>query len=482
MGGFPITIGPIHFVGIGGIGMSGIAEVMHNLGYCVQGCDMEENTNVRRLRRLGVPVSIGHSAQHVQGAAAVVISSAVARDNIEVSQARALGVPIVHRAEMLGELMRLRRAIAVAGSHGKTTTTSLASALLDQAGLDPTVVNGGIINAYGSNARLGTGEWIVVEADESDGSFSKLPATICIVTNIDPEHVNHFANYGALVDAFAQFISNIPFYGVAILCADHPIVASLSRQTTDRRVITYGLSSEADVSAKTYHLEKRGVRFSVQFSEECCTRYADQLTVASQQAAWSDFFLPMIGKHNIQNALSIVALALELRLSPEDVRLAFRSFMGVGRRFSILAEEDNIRIVDDYGHHPVEIRATLEAARGITPGKLWTVIQPHRYTRLYNLFPEFLEVLELADRTFITPLYTAGEPAITGVGSLELVQKARERSLSVSYTETPKDLQAVVLSQLQSGDTVVFLGAGTISHWAHSFSEAFISSNKERDQ
>jgi UDP-N-acetylmuramate--alanine ligase len=460
--------------------MSGIAEVMHNLGYCVQGCDIDENANVRRLKRSGISVSIGHSIEHVQDVAAIVVSSAVTHKNAEVDQARALGIPVVRRAEMLGELMRLRHAIAVAGSHGKTTTTSLAAALLDQAGLDPTVVNGGIINAYGSNARLGTGEWIVVEADESDGSFTKLPATVCIVTNIDPEHIDHFANYEALIDAFAQFISNIPFYGAAILCADHPVVASLARQTTDRRVITYGLSSDADVSATSCSLERDGVRFTVHFSEKCRAKYADRLENVAD-AAWSDFFLPMVGKHNIQNALSVVALALELKRPPEDVRLAFQSFMGVGRRFSILAEANRTRIVDDYGHHPIEIRATLEAARSVTSGKLWAIIQPHRYTRLHNLFREFLDVLNLADRTFVTPLYTAGETAIKGVSSLDLVQKAQERALAVEYVETFEDLKKAILPQLQSGDTVVFLGAGTISQWAHTFAEAFMSLSKAKD-
>jgi UDP-N-acetylmuramate--alanine ligase len=478
MGGFLTTIGPIHFVGIGGIGMSGIAEVMHNLGCSVQGCDVEENANVRRLKRLGVPVSVGHAAGHVQNVAAVVVSSAVAQDNVEVAHARALGVPVVRRAEMLGELMRLRQSVAVAGSHGKTTTTSLAAALLEQAGLDPTVVNGGIINAYSSNARLGAGEWIVVEADESDGSFSKLPATICIVTNVDKEHVDHFKNYDALISSFAQFISNIPFYGVAILCADHPVVASLARQTTDRRVVTYGLTPEADVSAESYQLENRGVRFSVRFSEKCRAKYADQLNHSTQQAVWSDFFLPMMGKHNVQNALSVVALALELRLSPEDLRLALQSFLGVGRRFTVLTEANAIRIVDDYAHHPVEIRATLEAARSITKGRLWAVIQPHRYTRLHNLFLEFLEVLDLADQTFVTPLYTAGESPITGISSSEFVQKAQQRRSSVQYVTSLEELQSTVLPQLKPEDTLVFLGAGTISRWARAFVEAFMDFKK----
>ncbi|MDR0406500.1 MAG: UDP-N-acetylmuramate--L-alanine ligase [Holosporales bacterium] len=480
MKGFPVTIGTIHFVGIGGIGMSGIAEVMHNLGYSVQGSDLDENANVRRLSRLGIPVFIGHKAVHVQDAAAVVVSSAIAKDNTELVHARDLGIPVVRRAEMLGELMRLRRAIAVAGSHGKTTTTSLAAALLDQAGLDPTVVNGGIINAYGSNARLGAGEWIVVEADESDGSFSKLPATICIVTNIDPEHVDHFKNYDTLIAAFGQFISNIPFYGMAILCADHPVVASLARQTTDRRVITYGFLPQADVFAGKYQLEARGIRFSVQFSEKCVARYPERLAHTTQRAAWSDFFLPMMGKHNIQNALAVVALALELKLAPEDLRLAFKAFMGVSRRFTILAEAGNVRIIDDYGHHPVEIRATLDAARAMTSGCLWAVIQPHRYTRLKNLFPEFLDVLCFADRTFVTPLYTAGESPITGIGSLELVNAAQERSLSVGYSASPEDLKAAVLPYLKAGDTVVFLGAGTVSHWAHAFAEEFTTQYKEK--
>jgi UDP-N-acetylmuramate--alanine ligase len=453
--------------------MSGIAEVLHNLGYHVQGSDVEENTNVQRLRRLGISIFMGQAAKHVQNAAAVVFSSAVAQNNDELIQARAMGIPVVRRAEMLGELMRLRRAVAVAGSHGKTTTTSLAAALLDQAGLDPTVINGGIINAYGSNARSGAGEWIVVETDESDGSFAKLSAAICIVTNIDPEHVDHFQNYESLVASFGTFVSNIPFYGVAILCLDHPVVASLAHQTTDRRVLTYGFSPQADVWTEKYQLEKRGASFSVRFSEKCVARYPDLLATPKQRETWSDFFLPMIGKHNIQNALSVVALALELKLEPSTLRLAFQAFAGVGRRFTILAEARGIRIVDDYGHHPVEIRATLEAARIVTPGRLWAVIQPHRYTRLKNLFSEFLGVLSCADYTFITPLYSAGEPPLPGISHQELVQAAQERSLEVAATDAPEALVAELLPKLAEGDTVVFLGAGTISRWAHVFAEAF---------
>ena len=426
MRALPRDIGVIHFIGIGGIGMSGIAEILKNLGYPVQGSDVADNANVRRLRAMGVPVEIGHRAENLGTARVVVVSSAVKPDNPEVVEARARLIPVVRRAEMLGELMRLKWAIAVAGTHGKTTTTSLIGALLESAGLDPTVINGGIINAYGTNARLGAGDWIVVEADESDGTFVKLPATIAIVTNIDPEHLDHYGSVEALHQGFESFLANIPFYGLAVLCIDHPVVQGLIPRLADRRIATYGMSPQADIRATEI-------------------------------------------QHNVQNSLAAVAVAQELRLADEVVRQALAGFKGVKRRFTKTGEANGITIIDDYGHHPVEIAAVLKAARGATTGSVIAVVQPHRFSRVKALFEEFCTCFNDADAVLVADIYPAGEAPIEGVDRDALVAglKAHGHRNALPLSG-PEKLAETIAGIAKPGDLVVCLGAGSITNWAQS--------------
>jgi UDP-N-acetylmuramate--alanine ligase len=462
MNALPLTIGTLHFVGIGGIGMSGIAELLHNLGYSVQGSDIAENNNTRRLRAMGVPVVIGHDEANLGDAQVVVISSAVKRNNPEVIAARARLLPVVRRAEMLAELMRLKWSIAVGGTHGKTTTTSLVAALLDAARLDPTVVIGGIINAWGSNARLGSGDWMVAEADESDGTFLKLPATIAIVTNIDPEHLDHYGSFDALREAFAAFVSNIPFYGVAALCVDHPEVQALIPKVLDRRVLTYGFSPQADVRGVNLETEARGVRFDAVLT--------NRKTSASRTVA--DLFLPMFGRHNVQNALAVVGIAHELKIADEVLRGALARFEGVNRRFTKTGEVDGIAIVDDYGHHPVEIAAVLAAARSVSQGRVIAVVQPHRYSRLHNLFEEFCTCFNDADAVVVADVYAAGEDPIEGASRDALVDGLRARGHRMPVPLTAPERLAETVDQLaEPGDIVVCLGAGSISGWAHRLPE-----------
>ena len=380
----PLDIGPIHFVGIGGIGMSGIAEIMHNLGYQVQGSDLAANANVERLRGLGIAVSQGHKPDHLGAAKVVVVSSAVGADNPEIRAARARLVPVVRRAEMLAELMRLRWSVAVAGTHGKTTTTSMIAAVLDSARYDPTVINGGIINAYGTNARLGAGEWMVVEADESDGTFVKLPATIAVVTNIDPEHLDHYRDFEHERAAFQTFVENIPFYGFAALCIDHPEVQAMIGRISDRRLVTYGLGPQADVRGVDVAISAEGASFGVQFTDR----------VRSRSRRFDDLRMPMPGTHNVLNALAAVAVADEMGIGEARIREAFAGFGGVRRRFTRTGLAAGITVVDDYAHHPVEIAAVLDAARTAYRGRVVAVVQPHRFTRLRDLFEEFLHLLQ----------------------------------------------------------------------------------------
>ncbi|MFQ5774240.1 MAG: UDP-N-acetylmuramate--L-alanine ligase [Kiloniellaceae bacterium] len=454
----PLDLGTIHFVGIGGIGMSGIAEILHNLGYEVQGSDLAENANVRRLRDLGIPVAIGHQAGNIAHAQAVVVSSAVKADNPEVVAARARLVPVVRRAEMLGELMRLKWAIAVGGTHGKTTTTSLIAALLDGAGLDPTVIIGGIVNAYGTNARLGQGDWMVVEADESDGSFAKLPATIAVVTNIDPEHMDFYGSVQSLHDAFEAFVENIPFYGVAVLCIDHPAVQSLIGRIEDRRIITYGLNPQADVRALNLAATIGGTRFDVELD----------VRVQEARRTIEGIALPMVGQHNVLNALAAIAVAHEMGIGEPVIRGALERFAGVKRRFTKTGEARGITVIDDYGHHPVEITAVLQAARQATDGKVIAVVQPHRYTRLANLFEEFCSCFNDADHVIVTEVYAAGEAPIEGAGRDALVEGMRARGHRNVTALTDRALLAPFVSELASeGDLVVCLGAGNITAWAN---------------
>jgi len=453
----PLDIGLIHFVGIGGIGMSGIAEILHNLGYRVQGSDLAESPGVRRLRTLGIPVTVGHAAENVANAEVVVVSSAVNPDNPEVAAARERRLPVVRRAEMLGELMRLKGAVAVGGTHGKTTTTSMVAALMDAAALDPTVINGGIINAYGTNARLGDGDWMVVEADESDGTFTKLPATVAVVTNIDPEHLDYFGSEAALHRAFEEFVENIPFYGFAVLCVDHPQVQTLMGRVRDRRVVTYGFSAQADVRAENLAQGPEGASFTVVFSER----------TAVGPARVDDVRLPMLGRHNVANALAAITVAAELGLDTATLRRAFSGFEGVKRRFTTTGVVDGVRVIDDYGHHPVEIGAVLGAARSAGSGRVVAVVQPHRYTRLSNLFNDFCTCFNDADTVIVAPVYPAGEDPIAGVThealAAGLSAHGHGRVLTIADAE---ELARVVDAETTPGDTVVCLGAGSITQWA----------------
>ncbi len=452
----PLTIGTIHFVGIGGIGMSGIAEILHNLGYSVQGSDLSENANVKRLRGLGVPVEIGHREENIGDSQVVVISSAVQPDNPEMAAARARLVPVVRRAEMLAELMRLKWAIAVGGTHGKTTTTSLISAMLDSAGYDPTVINGGIINAYGTNARLGAGEWMVVEADESDGTFVKLPSTIAVVTNIDPEHMEFYGDFDRVKEAFRAFVENIPFYGFAVLCIDHPEVQALIGQVSDRRLVTYGFSPQAEVRAIDAGCGPDGCRFSV------------VVTHGDEQRTIEDIRLPMFGEHNMLNSLAAMAVGLEMGIADEVIVRGLSEFEGVKRRFTRTGEVNGVIVVDDYGHHPVEITAVLKAARAASTGQVVAVVQPHRYSRLQNLFEEFCACFNDADTVIVADVYAAGEQPLPGIDRDALIEGLRGHGhRHVVPLDSEAELPRMVADLTEPGDMVVCLGAGTISAWAN---------------
>jgi UDP-N-acetylmuramate--alanine ligase len=454
----PRDIGPVHFVGIGGIGMSGIAEVLANLGYTVTGSDVAESANVKRLREQGIKVAVGHKADNLDGADVVVISSAIKRDNPELAAARAKRLPVVRRAEMLAELMRLKSCVAIAGTHGKTTTTSMVAALLDAGGLDPTVINGGIINAYGTNARLGAGDWMVVEADESDGTFLKLPADIAIVTNIDPEHLDHFHTFDAVQDAFRDFIENIPFYGFAVMCTDHPVVQSLVGRLEDRRIVTYGENPQADVRLTDLAHRNGESSFSVQFRdrEGRTTHVIDRLT------------LPMPGRHNALNATAAVAVAHNIGIRDDVIRKALAGFGGVKRRFTRVGSWNDVLIVDDYGHHPVEIAAVLHAARESTQGRVIAVMQPHRYTRLHDLFEQFCTCFNDADTVVVAPVYPAGEAPIPGIDRDALVAGLRSHGHRQAIPlEGPEQLAGIVKQLARPGDYVICLGAGSITQWAY---------------
>jgi UDP-N-acetylmuramate--alanine ligase len=456
MKGVATDIGTIHFVGIGGIGMSGIAEVMHNLGYKVQGSDVAEGYVIEGLRKRGIAVAIGHDADNLGDAAVVVTSTAIKRVNPEVAAAYERRIPVVRRAEMLAELMRLKSTVAVAGTHGKTTTTSMIAAMLDAGGVDPTVINGGIINSYGSNARLGASDWMVVEADESDGSFLRLDGTIAVVTNIDPEHLDHYGSFDAVKDAFVEFVENVPFYGAAILCLDHPEVQALLPRVRDRRIVTYGFSAQADVRGVNVLPGAGGNRFEV------LIRSRDG-TVRSIE----DIALPMAGRHNVQNALAAIAVAIELGLDDATIQKGFAAFGGVKRRFTKVGETGGVTIIDDYGHHPVEIRAVLSAAREGAQGRVIAVVQPHRYSRLGGLMDEFAQAFNDADQVLVTPVYAAGETPVDGVSAQALVERLKARGHRAAATvETADALAKLLAEEAVSGDLVVCLGAGDITKWA----------------
>jgi UDP-N-acetylmuramate--alanine ligase len=459
----PFPLGPAHLVGIGGIGMSGIAEIMMNLGYQVQGSDMRESDNVKRLREKGATVHIGHVAENVTGTSAVIISSAIKDDNVEVQAARAAGIPVVRRADMLAEIIRLKWTVAVAGTHGKTTTTTMLAALLDGAGIDPTVINGGIINAYGSNAKAGDGDWIVLEADESDGTFMKIRPTIAVVTNMDPEHMEHYGSMEALRAAFDTYVGNIPFYGFGVLCTDHPEVAAMVARVSDRRIITYGYNRQADVRAVDLTPSPDGVTFKVMI----------QGRGVSAERIIEDVFLPMAGEHNVSNALAAISVAVELGATNDQIRDSFKGFGGVKRRFTPVGEWNGIRVIDDYAHHPVEITACLKAARAIQgQGRVIAVSQPHRYSRLSDLFEDFAQCYREADIAIITPVYAAGEAPREGVNEQALVASMQGHGhKGAQVLEDLEALPALIKDIAQPGDMVVCMGAGSISAHANALVE-----------
>jgi UDP-N-acetylmuramate--alanine ligase len=453
----PHELGPIHFIGIGGIGMSGIAEVLANLGYRVRGSDLAENANVKRLKEKGITVAIGHEAKNIEGAAVVVVSSAVKRDNPELAAARGKRLPVVRRAEMLAELMRLKSCVAIAGTHGKTTTTSMVAALLDAGSFDPTVINGGIINSYGTNARLGGGTWMVVEADESDGTFLKLPADIAIVTNIDPEHLDHFGTFDKVKQAFEAFVENVPFYGFAVMCLDHPVVQELVGRIEDRRIVTYGINPQADVRLVDLALKGGVSEFGVLFRGRN----------GGEAHKLKDLRLPMPGKHNALNATAAIAVAHELGVPDDRIRKALAGFGGVKRRFTRTGEWNGVTVFDDYGHHPVEIEAVLEGARAAANGDVIAVVQPHRYTRLRDLFEKFCTCFNDADHVIVAPVYPAGETPIPGIDRDALVAGLRARGhRHVIPLDGPEQLAGIVKGIVRPGDFVVCLGAGSITYWA----------------
>ncbi|MBC7314561.1 MAG: UDP-N-acetylmuramate--L-alanine ligase [Rhizobium sp.] len=453
----PTSIGLVHFIGIGGIGMSGIAEVLHNLGHRVQGSDQSDGANVQRLRAKGIEVFVGHKAENLGDAEVVVVSTAIRKDNPELVAAREKLLPIVRRAEMLAELMRFRNAIAIGGTHGKTTTTSMVAALLDAGGLDPTVINGGIINAYGTNARMGEGEWMVVEADESDGTFLKLPAEVAIVTNIDPEHLDHYGNFDAVRAAFRQFVENVPFYGFGVMCLDHPEVQALVGRIEDRKVITYGENPQADVRYSNVRLEGTHSIFDVEIRRRRTGRVFN----------FKDLRLPMPGRHNVANACAAIAVANRLDIPEEAIRKGLSSFGGVKRRFTLTGTWNGVQVFDDYGHHPVEIKAVLKAAREACQGRIIAVHQPHRYSRLSSLFEDFANCFNDADTLLLAPVYAAGEDPIEGATAEALVERIRAGGhRDARYLPSSDQLAPIVAGIAQPGDFVILLGAGNITQWA----------------
>ncbi|HWJ69760.1 MAG TPA: UDP-N-acetylmuramate--L-alanine ligase [Sphingobium sp.] len=460
MRGVATDIGTIHFIGIGGIGMSGIAEVMHNMGYSVQGSDMAEGYVIQHLRDLGIKVMIGHRPENLGDAAVVVTSTAIRRGNPEVDLALERRVPVIRRAEMLAELMRLKSTVAVAGTHGKTTTTSMVAALLDAGGIDPTVINGGIINSYGSNARLGSSDWMVVEADESDGSFLRLDGTLAVVTNIDPEHLEHYGSFDRVKDAFVEFVENVPFYGAAMLCLDHPEVQAILPRVQDRRIVTYGFSAQADIRGENVRPIPGGNRFDVQIRErDGSVRRIEGIT------------MPMPGRHNVLNAMAAIGVALNMGIPDATIQSGFASFGGVKRRFTrvgeIAVDGGHATIIDDYGHHPVEIRAVLAAAREGVKGRVIAVVQPHRFTRLRDLMDDFQQAFNDADEVYVAPVYAAGEAPIEGVDAAALVAGLKRRGHRAAQTISGPDALATALAaDIRADDMIVCLGAGDITKWA----------------
>ena len=455
----PQNIGLVHFVGIGGIGMSGIAEVLHNLGHKVQGSDQADGPNVQRLRDKGIEVFVGHSSANLGDAEVVVVSTAIKKDNPELAAAREKNLPVVRRAEMLAEIMRFRNAIAIGGTHGKTTTTSMVATLLDAGDLDPTVINGGIINAYGTNARMGEGEWMVVEADESDGTFLKLPADVAVITNIDPEHLDHYGTFDNVREAFRQFVENVPFYGFGVCCIDHPEVQALVSRISDRRVITYGTNPQSDVRFVLKGMDGATSVFDVEIRDR----------KGGESVAMTDLRLPMPGAHNVANAAAAIAVAHELGMTPEGIKKGLSAFGGVKRRFTHTGNWNGVAVFDDYAHHPVEIKAVLGAARDAAGDKrVIAIMQPHRYTRLHDLFDEFASCFNDADIALIAPVYEAGEMPIDGVNHDTLVARMKSGGhRDARAINGPADVAPIVRAEAHDGDYILYLGAGSITQWAY---------------
>lgn len=462
MRAMPQNIGTLHFVGIGGIGMSGIAEVLHALGYTVQGSDLSESPNVLRLREKGMKVFIGQKAENIKEGTIVVISSAIKDDNPELKAARDMRLTVVRRAEMLAEIMRLKWSVAIAGTHGKTTTTMMVGTMLEEAGYDPTVINGGIVNSYGTNTRVGGGDWIVAEADESDGTFTKLPATVAVVTNIDPEHLDHYGSYDNIKAAFRRFIDNLPFYGFATLCSDHPAVQELIPLLSDRRVLTYGFNPQADVRVTNVRNSAEGNTFDVTF--------AAWLSEGKEETL-RDVFLPMLGDHNVLNSLAALAIAHEMGVPAATMKTAMKNFSGVKRRFTKTGVSNGITVIDDYGHHPVEIKAVLKAARQAVEKsgkKIIAVMQPHRYSRLHDLFEDFCTCFNDADSVYIGDVYAGGEDPIEGATKERLAEGIKSRGhKKVQVLPDTDDLGRLIATEAEEGDYVICLGAGDITKWAY---------------
>ena len=470
----PFDIGPVHFIGIGGIGMSGIAEIMLHSGYVVQGSDARASANTERLQKLGATIFIGHDPAHIEGASAIVYSTAVKPDNVEMVAGRDRRLPLVRRAEMLAELMRLKNSIAVGGTHGKTTTTSMVACLLDAGGLDPTVVNGGIIDAYGTNAKVGEGDWIVVEADESDGTFLRLKSTVAIVTNIDPEHLDHYGDFEAVKKAFLDFVENIPFYGFAAVCTDHPEVRAMASRVANRRLVTYGTNPQAEVRATRMAMGPDGADFDVAITP-----------LNGETVMLEKLHMPMAGEHNVLNALAAIAVARELGVSDADIAKGLDCFGGVRRRFTTTGTANGVRVVDDYGHHPVEITAVLKAARAVSAGRVIAVVQPHRYSRLRDLFDEFCGAFNDADVVIVANVYPAGEAPLEGYDRDALAEGLRRWGhRRVTTLDVPADLAGLVADEAKEGDLVLCLGAGDITAWAYALPgqlEALAHSSNDLD-
>lgn len=478
---FHPRVGTLHFVGIGGIGMSGIAEILCNLGYTVQGSDVADSPNVRRLRGLGCRVEIGHRAENLVDAegktpAAIIVSSAIKAENPELVEARLQKVPVVRRADMLAELMRLKMAVAVGGTHGKTTTTSMVGTILEKAGVDPTVINGGIIQSYGTNTRLGAGNWIVVESDESDGSFTRLPATVAIITNMDPEHLDHYGSFEKVKQAYQEFAESVPFYGCAVLCTDHPEVQALRAKITDRPILSYGFNPQADVRAVNVREQSGGSMFDVVIAERG----------GNEEYKIENVFLPVVGQHNVQNSLAAISVACLLEIDPATIRDALAEFEGVKRRFTKVGEVNNITIIDDYGHHPVEIRAVLKAGRQTltgSNGRLIAVMQPHRYSRLLSLFDDFCTCFQEADAVVVADVYAAGEAPIEGASKESLAEGIRARGhREVHVLDNADNLASMIADIAEPGDCVVCLGAGNITVWAQKLPEQLEELGKTRNE